>query len=241
MNQLIFDIGLHTGMDTDFYLKKGFTVLGVEANPKLANFCREKFQSEILEKKLRIVEKAITELHGDSCTFYINEEKNDWSSLIIGEAHKGSNAMITPVEVSTTRLENLISEFGLPYYLKCDIEGGDLEVSKQLSELPETPNFCSFEITNGEIINNLLKAGYVKFQLVNQFLNGFTTAPNPSKEGVYVYAKFNGHTSGLFGRDLKDDRWLDSNKATDLFNKFVDLRDSYSELCVGWLDIHACK
>ena len=33
---IIFDIGMHCGEDTDFYLKKGFTVVGVEANPELA-------------------------------------------------------------------------------------------------------------------------------------------------------------------------------------------------------------
>ena len=29
---IIFDIGMHRGEDTDFYLKKGFTVVGVEVN-----------------------------------------------------------------------------------------------------------------------------------------------------------------------------------------------------------------
>ena len=32
---LIFDIGMHIGQDTEFYLKKGFCVVAVEANPKL--------------------------------------------------------------------------------------------------------------------------------------------------------------------------------------------------------------
>ena len=35
-NNLIFDVGLHTGQDTAFYLKKGFRVIAIEANPLLA-------------------------------------------------------------------------------------------------------------------------------------------------------------------------------------------------------------
>lgn len=34
--QLIYDIGAHLGEDTDFYLKKGFKVVAIEANPFLA-------------------------------------------------------------------------------------------------------------------------------------------------------------------------------------------------------------
>ena len=32
-NDLIFDIGFHTGLDSEFYLRKGFRVVGVEARP----------------------------------------------------------------------------------------------------------------------------------------------------------------------------------------------------------------
>jgi hypothetical protein len=30
---LIYDVGLHLGEDSEFYLKKGFNVVAVEANP----------------------------------------------------------------------------------------------------------------------------------------------------------------------------------------------------------------
>ena len=34
-NLLIFDIGCHLGEDSEFYLRKGFKVVAVEANPEL--------------------------------------------------------------------------------------------------------------------------------------------------------------------------------------------------------------
>jgi hypothetical protein len=32
---LIYDVGAHKGEDAEFYLKKGFSVVAIEANPEL--------------------------------------------------------------------------------------------------------------------------------------------------------------------------------------------------------------
>jgi hypothetical protein len=33
---LVFDLGMHRGLDTRFYLDKGFSVVALEANPRCA-------------------------------------------------------------------------------------------------------------------------------------------------------------------------------------------------------------
>ncbi len=38
---LIFDLGMHTALDTKFYLDKGFRVVAVEANPRMVESARE--------------------------------------------------------------------------------------------------------------------------------------------------------------------------------------------------------
>jgi hypothetical protein len=43
---LIYDIGMHNGDDTAYYLSRGFNVLAVEANPKLAATATERFVEE---------------------------------------------------------------------------------------------------------------------------------------------------------------------------------------------------
>ncbi len=58
---LIYDVGMHQGQDTDFYLKKGFDVVAFEANPANVEFCKKRFAKEIEEEKLIIVEGAIIE------------------------------------------------------------------------------------------------------------------------------------------------------------------------------------
>lgn len=58
---LIYDVGMHQGQDTDFYLKKGFDVVSFEANPSNAEICRKRFAHAIAAKRLTIVEGAIVE------------------------------------------------------------------------------------------------------------------------------------------------------------------------------------
>ena len=56
---LIYDVGLHKGEDTDFYLKKGYNAVAFGADPDLIAHCRRRFQAEILQGRLRVVEGAI--------------------------------------------------------------------------------------------------------------------------------------------------------------------------------------
>ena len=45
--KLVYDVGMHRGDDTAYYLHKGFRVVGVEANPAMADHLRGRFKSEI--------------------------------------------------------------------------------------------------------------------------------------------------------------------------------------------------
>jgi hypothetical protein len=45
---LIFDVGLHKGEDTDFYLRKGFRVVAFEAHPDLILNCEVRFERETI-------------------------------------------------------------------------------------------------------------------------------------------------------------------------------------------------
>jgi len=60
-NKRIYDVGLHRGQDTDFYLKKGFNVVAFEANPENAAFCRDQFKTAIDDGRQTIIEGAIAE------------------------------------------------------------------------------------------------------------------------------------------------------------------------------------
>ena len=44
---LVYDVGLHKGEDTEYYLKKGFRVIAIEANPQLISECKARFREAI--------------------------------------------------------------------------------------------------------------------------------------------------------------------------------------------------
>ena len=82
MQKMIFDIGMHIGRDTNFYLQKGFKVVAVEASPVLAKQSEERFRDHISSGQLTIVNKALVEDQTESVEFYVNDEKNDWGTLL---------------------------------------------------------------------------------------------------------------------------------------------------------------
>src|SRR5215218_5411176 len=60
-HDLIYDVGLHKGEDTEFYLRKGFRVVAFEADPDLVRSCRDRLCEFIDRGRLTIVEGAIIE------------------------------------------------------------------------------------------------------------------------------------------------------------------------------------
>ena len=80
MADLIADIGMHDGQDTDFYLKKGYRVVAVEANPELVEAGRQRFTHEIESGRLTIIHAAIGASAGP-VKLFVNDRKTDWSSI----------------------------------------------------------------------------------------------------------------------------------------------------------------
>ena len=61
IQDLVYDVGMHMGEDSDYYLKKGFKVVAFEANPDLLAHCKNRFSKEIQTGRLTIVEGAIVD------------------------------------------------------------------------------------------------------------------------------------------------------------------------------------
>ncbi|MBV9997045.1 MAG: FkbM family methyltransferase [Caulobacteraceae bacterium] len=237
---LIFDIGLHRGLDANFYLRKGFRVVGLEA---VQDLCAQaaKLNKEFCKSgRLTIVQKALYGASNESVEFYINPEKDDWGSLFRGVAEKGVGSS-RRIFVETITLSDLIEQHGTPYYLKCDIEGGDSILSEQLCLQVEKPEFVSLEATNIDDFDRLRMCGYDRFQLVNQYVNPFTMAPRPAREGRYAEVTFNHHMSGLFGKELQASLWVDFAEVTRQYLDWRSLRERNENLAPGWLDVHACR
>jgi len=237
-HNLIFDIGLHTGHDALYYLRKGFRVVGLEARSDLCEQARAAAVDAGLEAQLKVVQRALYYRSDETVSFFINDNKDDWGSLFRGSPEQdGSTARETTVE--TISLYDLIDQFGVPYYIKCDIEGGDSIFAEQLIGMREKPSFVSIEATKPEDVAKLSAAGYNAFQVRNQYMNVFIKEPHPSQEGKSTDQQFTHAMSGPFGRDLPADGWTSFGAAIDSLLTWYRLRDRDKNLAIGWLDIHA--
>lgn len=213
VRDLIFDIGMHNGRDTEFYLNKGFKVVAIEASPKAVEDATLKFSSYIKSGQLIIINKAISDsILPVQFKRYIGHD--DWSSVVDNWNQSMYTEEYEAYEIQTTNVDELIAEVGVPYYMKIDIEGSDVLCLNALLKLSEKPQFISVELLTLknlenserpdylEILCKLRALGYTKFQLVDQSKHSETKCPKPALEGEYFDMEFDGYSSGLFGKEL---------------------------------------
>lgn len=239
-NNLIMDIGMHKAYDTEFYLKKGFRVVAVEASAGLCEQVSTRLKEYLKNGCLTIVNKAIAPIDVKAVSFYINPRKDDWGSTHRITAEKGYDVAVETV-VETTTLHALFDTYGVPYYLKSDIEGADPLLVRQLLVDSRRPTFISIETYSVADLNEIDLCGYDRYQVVNQWMHPFVILPNPALEGNTIDASFNGETSGPFGRDLPQHRWLNIGECRRRFSLWRELHDLDENLAPGWCDIHACN
>ena len=62
---LIYDVGMNNGDDTAYYLQRGFRVVAIEADARLAKCAVERFGAQISSGQLRILNIGIAAEEGD--------------------------------------------------------------------------------------------------------------------------------------------------------------------------------
>ena len=146
-NDVIFDIGADNGDDTAAYLVRGFNVVAVEANPALCLALRARFQHELQSGRLTLAEGAIAECPGETITFYINSAESAWGTTVPRYADRGEAlaGTLQTISVQTLSFSSLVEEFGVPHYLKIDIEGADILCLHGLVGQPDVPSYVSIE------------------------------------------------------------------------------------------------
>ncbi|RWM75657.1 hypothetical protein [Mesorhizobium sp.] len=63
---LVYDVGMHNGDDTAFYVSQGYRVVAIEADPAQAEAQRKRFVAEIEKGQVHVVEAAIGPSHGQA-------------------------------------------------------------------------------------------------------------------------------------------------------------------------------
>jgi len=164
-SDLIIDVGMHNGNDTAYYLRRGYRVVAIEANPTLAEAGRARFQQEIAAGQLALLNVGVAESAG-TATFWVCESNSEWSAFDKEIAGR-DGVPCHPVEVKCVTFDQILSTYGVPYYLKIDIEGHDIHCLRALRP-PDLPQYVSVESHSLDYLCLLRSLGYTGFKCLNQ-------------------------------------------------------------------------
>ena len=162
----VFDIGMFDGADTKYHLQNGFRVVAVEGNPDLVASAEKTLASYVSAGQLVCVNKAIS-ADGEPVELVLSGADLGASSTQADRI--ASRWPIGKLKVAGTTMRQLIEEYGVPHFIKSDIEGADRFCVLGLAASTR-PQYLSYEA--GEDFDELLRycreIGYSKFKIINQ-------------------------------------------------------------------------
>lgn len=224
--KLIYDVGAHKGEDTELYLKKGFSVVAIEAVPEFCVSLQQKFSKFVQEGQLKILNVAVSTRAGP-VDFYVDENVSVFGTLNpdwVARNRYIGGGKIRKICIETRSLADIIKEYGTPWYCKIDIEGNDLDALKSLTGSRNTPPYISIESEKRGwklLMDELLtfrELGYSRYKIVDQTLVELQKCPKPAREGNYCDHVFQDGSSGLFGEELPG-TWISFHEAVEAYRQ----------------------
>lgn len=152
-NDLCFDVGANIGNRVTPLLQIGARVIAIEPQESCYKILKSRFG-----KKIEIITKGLGENEGFqkfhiSNTSTISSFSEEWINSVKDARFKEHNWDKT-IEVDMTTLDELIAIYGIPAFIKIDVEGYELEVLKGLSQ---PIKMISFEYTVPEQTNKIVE------------------------------------------------------------------------------------
>lgn len=222
-SNLIFDIGAHLGLDTAYYLSKGYRVVAVEAVKEYANRIERRYGGD----RCYVFPFAITET-GAPVELHLSAHQ-------LGETHSMLRDRVRDPDGATCivpgiTIPEIIHSTAVPHYIKIDIEGADILPLRQLAPTPYRPSFISLELDHRaeedalEAMCLLWGMGYREAQLVNQ---------TRVRDGGYGAEFAGGGYSGPFGGLLPSEAWMG---LAAVMTEWLTKHDTAKDEC--WYDLH---
>jgi FkbM family methyltransferase len=253
--ELIYDVGAFNGDDTAYYLKKGFRVVAIEANPMWSNHLRSRFSEPLREGRLTVLNVGVTAGSG-IFPFYVNEIRSEHSSF--DERAGTTRGRYHIIDIETVPFSDILAKNGVPYYLKVDIECTDLHCIEALKS-DDLPVYVSIEAHKLDYLAILYGLGYCRFKVIDQSghnspraFDNETPWGRLNGKAEWYRRRFRNHyarsradytpgSSGPFGEDTPGE-WKDLETAAyDWLHFRFNHRNRGTLNPRGWFDFHACR
>lgn len=162
---LIFDVGANEGFKADLFLRLKARVVAIEPDETNQSILRERFGSfRLAPKPIIIVGKAVSDTSTvetmwiDAPGSAVNTLSLKWANALNANKarHHGSDKLEFAQQktVETTTLEELMSRYGVPIFIKIDVEGYELNVIRGLHQ---SVGYLSFEVNLPEFRSEALQ------------------------------------------------------------------------------------
>ena len=149
---LVFDVGANVGSRSKLFLNLGAKVVAFEPQPEL---CEHLTQHLRLHKNFTlmptglganpsVVELKISDAH------VLSSMSNRWIESTRKSGRFSSYNWDKSIDVKIDTLDNMLNKFGVPKFVKIDVEGYELEVLQGLSH---PVKYLSLEFTSEDIDN----------------------------------------------------------------------------------------
>jgi len=173
-SNLIFDIGSNKGIYTSIFLKYSSKVISVEPQEGLCLLQEKIFKKEIENKRL-IVEPIAIDSKNTIVELYIN------SKNVLSSTSKKYQTEVIPEEFSFTEnikteaiqaenIDSLILKYGMPNYIKIDIEGSEkkaiMGLNHQIPLISFECNIPYFKKEMFEILEKLSTLGNYEYNFL---------------------------------------------------------------------------
>ena len=133
---LIFDVGANQGHKTDIFLRLGAKVVSVDPDKANQKVLRQRFlKYRLRPKKVNIEGKAVSDaitvksMWIDAPGSAKNTLNQKWVDILRNDEKRFGQRVdfASKREIETTTLEDLMTTYGVPFFIKIDVEGHEAQ------------------------------------------------------------------------------------------------------------------